>query len=140
VAYQITAKAGFGASDYTMRTRIRIGLTEDEKTVFFHDRPEYISEHLTTRQYFFAGRDEGDCIRLEARIFCVCAPRWFFQDETMRRIEATSRYFVQRIYACLDDAPTTEEIEAFFALIKDKHQTLEEYLKKHGGKDGGNRK
>jgi len=131
VGYQITAKAGFGATDYTIKTKIRIGLSGDEKTVFFHDSPEYISEYLKTRQYFFAGHDAGDCVRLEAKIYCECAPRYLLQGEAMRRVEQTSRYFVQRIYAHLDNAPTLQEIEDYLNLIKSGYQNFDDFIKKY---------
>jgi hypothetical protein len=131
VGYQITAKAGFGASDYTIKTKIRIGLDDSEKTVFFHDKPEYISEHLKTRQYFFAGSDAGDCIKLEAKIYCECAPRYMLQGEAMRRVENTSRYFVQRIYERLDNAPTLQEIEDYLAMVKGGYQNFADFAKKY---------
>ncbi len=118
--YQIIAKAGFGASDYKIKTKIRIGLSKDKKTVFYHDTPEFISRHLKKREYFFAGHDAGDKMHLEVRMVCVCSPRLLFRDEAMRRIEENGRYFVQRLYEDLDDAPTLEEIQEFLAQIRKK--------------------
>ncbi len=129
--YEITAKAGLGASDYKIKTKIRIGLTEDEKTVFFHDCPEYISDHLKTRQYFFAGHDAGDRVHLDARIYCECAPRRLFQDEATRRVEGTSRYLIERIHSRLDNAPTQEEIEDYLQMVQKGYQDVDAFIKKY---------
>ncbi|MEW6359976.1 MAG: hypothetical protein AB1696_26800 [Planctomycetota bacterium] len=118
VGYEVTARGGFGAKDYKIKTRIRIGLSEDGKTVFYHDKPDYISANLTAREYLFAAHDAGDRIQFEARLLCQCAPRRTFQGEAMRRVEADSMYFVRRIYEDLDDAPTLAEIEKQLDMIR----------------------
>jgi len=130
VQYTITAKAGFGASDYEIKTKIRIGLSKDGKTVFYHDSPQYISEHLKNREFFFAGHDAGNNINFEVRMLCVCAPRRLMRGEMMRRIEASGKYFVERIYEDLDDAPTVEEIERYLSLVRDKKQPIKALFKK----------
>jgi hypothetical protein len=130
VAYQITAKAGFPATDYEIKTKIRLGLSEDQKTVFYHDQPVYISDYLKQRHYFVAGCDAGDGLRFDARIVCECAPAWFFKEETLNRVETSCRYFVQRIYENLNDEPTEQDIEKYLALIKKEYQDPSVVLQK----------
>ncbi|NOZ23756.1 MAG: hypothetical protein GXP25_21985 [Planctomycetes bacterium] len=130
IGYEVKARGGFGASDYKIRTRIRTGLSKDEKTVFYYDKPEYISDHLKTRQYIFAAYDAGDYIHFEARLLCACAPRRTFRGEAMRRVEADSMYFVRRIYEVLDDAPTLEEIETYLKMVREGRQSVRSLLKK----------
>jgi hypothetical protein len=132
VAYEVTAKGGFGAADYVIRTRIRIGVSADGKAVFYHDRPSYISDHLKTRDFFFAVRDAGDRLVFEVRMWCECAPALFFRGETMRRVEENGRYFVRRLHEDLDEPPTREDIEDYFRLVKEGKQSYEAYLRNHG--------
>ena len=47
VAYEVTAIAGTGLADYSIKTKIRLGVSKDKKTVFYCDQPEYISDYLT---------------------------------------------------------------------------------------------
>jgi hypothetical protein len=49
VKYKVVAKAGPGASDYTIHACARIGLSTDHKTVWFYNYPYSISKHLRTR-------------------------------------------------------------------------------------------
>ena len=137
VGYQITAKAGFPATDYEIKTKIRLGLSEDQKTVFYHDSPDYISAYLRQRHYFLAGCDAGDCLRFDARIVCVCTPAWLLKNETLRRVENSCRYFIQRIYEALKDPPTEQEIEKYLALIKKEYQDVNVVLQKHDEDDKG---
>jgi len=118
VDYEVTARGGFGASDYTIKTKIRIGLSADAKTVFYYDEPDYISDYLLSREFLFAGRDEGDEMHFEVIMFCVCKPRKTFKSEALRRVKNTGQYFVDRLYEKLDSPPTEEGIERYFELIK----------------------
>jgi len=130
IGYEVEARGGFGAKDYKIRTKIRIGLSKDGKTIFYHDRPEYISAHLKTREYIFAAHDAGNCIHFDARLLCECAPRRTFRGEAMRRIEADSMYFVRRIYEDLDDAPTLDEIETYLGMVQKGEHPVQALLKK----------
>ncbi len=118
IGYAIVGKAGVGAADYTVKTKIRIGLTEDGKTFFWDDHPSYISDHLTARELVFAAHDAGDVIRFEARMLCVLKPRRLLRGEAMRRIERTGTYMVDRFYEDLDNPPTVKEIEEYFSLVQ----------------------
>jgi hypothetical protein len=118
VQYEAVGKAGFGAKDYQVKTKIRIGLSEDGKSVFYHDRPYYVSDHYRSRDFVFAAHDAGDRIHVEVMLVCIFKPRSLFKDEAMKRVEKTARYMVQRLYEDFDDAPKAEEIEAYFEQIK----------------------
>lgn len=120
VGYEALCRAGFGASDYTIRTQILCGASADGKTVFFQDRPERISDHLEDRQFFFAAHDAGDAIRFEARAICFCAPRYLFRDEMVRRITADSRYLVEQLSTSLSQAPTAQQIEGFLEKLQQR--------------------
>lgn len=115
--YEITASAGFGAADYKIRTKMRIGLSADGKTLFYHDSPDYISDHLTQREFVFAAQDVDEGIRFEVVMLCVCKPRWAFRGETMRRIENNGRYYVERLHENLDATPTADEIKAYLERV-----------------------
>jgi hypothetical protein len=133
VKYAFTAKAGFGAGDYQMTTRIRIGVSADKNTVFYHDSPQYISEYLKTRDYFFACTGAGDALRFEGVMICVCTPT-LFKDTTMDRVAKSGEYFVTRMYELLKKAPTEKGIDDYLALVKDGYQSLDDYLKRHNFK------
>lgn len=132
VEYEVTAKGGFGAADYTIRTTMRIGVSADGKTVFYHDRPSYISDHLKSRDFFFAGRDAGDRLVFEVRMRCECAPALFFKGETMRRVEENGRYFVTRLHEDLGETPTQERIDNYFTAVRAGRQSYDAYLRNHG--------
>jgi hypothetical protein len=132
VEYEVTAKGGFGAADYVIRTKIRIGVSPDGKTVFYHDHPSYISDHLKTRDFFFAGRDAGDRLVFEVRMRCECAPALFFRGETIRRVEENGRYFVRRLHEDLNEPPTREDIETYFRLVKEGKHSYQAYLENRG--------
>ena len=132
VAYEVIARGGFGAADYVIRTKIRIGVSADGKAVFYHDNPSYISDYLKTRDFFFAGRDAGDRLVFEVRMWCECAPALFFRGETMRRVEENGRYFVRRLHEDLDEPPTQGDIENYFRLVKEGKQSYEAYLRNRG--------
>jgi hypothetical protein len=131
VRYAFTATAGFGAKDYQMTTKIRIGVSSDGKTVFYCDSPQYISDYLKVRDYFFACHDAGDALRLEGVMVCVCTPTWF-KDTTMDRTAKSGEYFATRMYQILQKAPTEKTIEDYLALVKDGYASLDDYLKRHG--------
>jgi len=131
VKYAFTASAGFGAKDYQMTTRIRIGVSSDGKTVFYCDSPQYISDYLKVRDYFFACHDAGDILRFEGVLVCVCTPTWF-KDTTMDRTAKSGEYFVTRMTQILKKAPTEKGIEDYLALVKDGYASLDDYLKRHG--------
>jgi len=118
VGYEVIARGGFGAHDYKIKTKIRIGLSQDGKTVFYFDQPEYISDYLKSREFLFAGYDGGDVMHFEIRMFCICSPRNFFRGEAMKRVKENGQYFVERLYGELDDAPTKEEIEEYLKAVK----------------------
>lgn len=132
VAYEVTAKGGFGAADYVIRTKIRIGVSPDGTTIFYHDHPSYISDHLKARDFFFAGRDAGDRLVFEVRMRVECVPAFFFRGETMRRVEENGRYFVQRLHEDLSEPPTAEDIGTYFRLVKEGRQSYEAYLRNRG--------
>ena len=133
VKYAFTASAGFGAKDYQMTTKIRIGVSPDGKTVFYCDSPQYISDYLKVRDYFFACHDAGDVLRFEGVMICVCTPTWF-KDTTMDRTGKSAQYFVDRMYQILKKAPTESGIEDYLGLVKDGYASLDDYLKRHGVK------
>ncbi|MDD5557930.1 MAG: hypothetical protein PHN82_11900 [bacterium] len=116
--YEVVASAGPGASDYLIRTRIRVGAAADGRTVFFHDRPLHISDHLLSREILFAVRDAGDRLDFEARMIAVCAPRLLFRGETMRRVEENGRYFVRRLRESLGAPPSGERIDRFLESVR----------------------
>ncbi len=126
VRYQIKADAGFGASDYTIRTQIQMGLSEDGKAIFYFDRPSYISDHLVSREFLCAACDTGREIRFEVCVYCVCAPRYLFRGEAMRRVESDCRYLIRRLY---------EEFEGDFGprAIEQYVKTIREKRKQRGG-------
>jgi len=120
VRYKIIARAGFGASDYTIETKMRVGASSNQTTVFIHNDPEHISEHLADRQILCAAHDAGDVIRLEMRLICVCAPRKTLKGEMMSRITNNMIYFANRLYQDLGRAPSAETIEKFLSTMKTK--------------------
>lgn len=130
--YEVTARGGFGAADYTIRTTMRIGVSADGKTVFYHDRSSRISAHLKERDFLYAGRDAGDRLVFEARMQCECAPAIFFKGETMRRVEANGCYFVKRLHEDLGKTPTREQIENYFAAVRAGRPTYEAYIRNRG--------
>ena len=116
--YEITANAGLGARNYTIKTAIRIGTSDDGKAVFYHDEPYYISDYLKQREFLFAAYDSGDYIHFETVMLSECKPKSFLKKETLKRIRNSSKYFIQRMYESLDDAPTIEEIENLLNSVK----------------------
>jgi hypothetical protein len=79
---------------------------------------------VTSRDFFFAGRDAGRHLDFEVRMLSVCAPT-VFQGEAMRRVEKTGRYFVKRLHDKLDRAPTTEKIESYMEAVKKGARAIE---------------
>ncbi len=124
VGYEIKATAGPGAADYTIKTKITVGLSKDGKTVFYFDKPESISEHLLKRDIIFSAYDLGDKIHMEVRALCLTAPRIFFKGEMLRRVERDAKYLVMRMYETLSDAPTQKEIDKYLTMVKKKERTI----------------
>ena len=118
VRYKIVARAGIGAADYTIETKMRVGLSKDRSTVFIHNNPNYISEHLNDRQILCAAHDAGNVIRLEMRLICVCGPRKTLKGEMMSRVTNNMVYFANRLYQDLGHAPSAERIVKFLASVK----------------------
>ena len=96
--YKVVMNAGFGASDYTIKTTIHIGATEDGKTIFYYDQPEHISNHLDVREFIFAAHQTEDKIFFELNIFCKCESSKFIRGTKMNRVENDSRYFIEQLY------------------------------------------
>jgi len=119
--YEITAKAGLGARDYKIITKIFVGLSEDGKMVFYHDKPEHISRHLKVREFIFAAHDTGDVINFEANLFCVCAPSKLLRGEKMKRVENDGKYFVQQMYDTLSKKHTVESINLYLEKVKQRN-------------------
>ncbi len=118
LAYKITAKAGPGLPDYTITTKMRLGVSKDAKAVFYSDLPEDISRYLTQRLVFFAVRDIGHSLQFEIRAICLAKPRRLFRGATMDGVEKNTRYLLERFHAKLGQAPTKAKIEAFLKSIK----------------------
>ena len=118
VRYKIVARAGVGAADYTIETRMRVGVSSNQSTVFIHNDPEHISAHLNDRQILCAAHDAGDVIRLEMRLICVCGPRTMLKGEMMSRITNNMVYFANRLYQDLGRAPSAESIGKFLSTMR----------------------
>ena len=125
VAYEITAKTGTHLPDYTIKSKMRLGVSKDKKTVFYCDRPEYISKYLTQRLMFFAVRDAGDSLQFEVRAIFLCKPRRLFKGTTLDNIEKDTHYMIEQFYAKLEHASTEKQIEAFLDRIKIKKLPVE---------------
>jgi len=132
IAYEMTATAGFAASDYKIKTKITIGLSRDGKTVFFYDHPNYISEHLSARHFSFAAYDRGDRLQFEGIMVCVCTPRALFKGETLRRIATSGRYFVDRIYKDINEPLTAKDVDEYMKIVRSKYRSLDAIMKRHG--------
>lgn len=128
VGYEVTAKGGFGADDYKIKTKIRIGLSKDGKSVFYFDEPTYISNYLDVREFLFGGHDAGDTMHFEVVTLSVCKTPQMFKGEITRRARQTGEYFVKRLYEDLSDAPTKEEIETYLDFVLKGEGTLKEVL------------
>ena len=122
VEYEVLCKAGFGASDYTMNASIKAGAGEDGKTLFYYDRPDYISEHFRALEIIFAVRDEGDTARFEVWMVSEYAPRRTFRGETMKRTEEQGRYYVERLFERFSNPPTERQIDDYVRQLKEKHR------------------
>lgn len=96
LGYEVLARAGFGAADYRVRANVRVGLSADGKTAFYHDAALSITEHLLTRDYVVAVRSVDDRLLFEVQVVCVCAPRMLFRGEAMRRVQSDGEYFIRR--------------------------------------------
>jgi hypothetical protein len=125
--YDVTAKGGFGASDYQLKGKITAGLSGDGKTVFYYDKPDLISKHLKNREYVFGARDAGEHIHFDVKMVCVCGPQSaILRGEAMKRVEDAGRYLVEKMYEDLDNAPTEKEIEDYLEMAKKRGQPLKD--------------
>jgi hypothetical protein len=118
IAYEITGKGGFGAADYKIRTEILLGVSADEKTVFYHDNPKSISEHLEKRDYIFMAHDAGDRLLFEIHAVCICKPRAMFRGEALRRVQADAEYLVKEMHTRLKAPPTEQGIAEYLAHVR----------------------
>ncbi|MEW6358383.1 MAG: hypothetical protein AB1696_18765 [Planctomycetota bacterium] len=98
MSYQITADAGFGAPNYTINSKIRMGVSADGKSVFFQDSAESVTANLTSRDYLVCFHIADGQLRFEGRVFCVCTDRRWFRGEHMRRVAWSAEYLVTRLY------------------------------------------
>lgn len=119
ISYEVEARAGFGAADYTIKTTMLLGVSGDNKTVFYHDSPLHISDHLESRDFFLAAHDAGDRFNYEVRMVCVCKDIMsLFRGESMRRVEDNGKYFVKRLYEELGAPPTEKVVDEFLESIR----------------------
>jgi len=96
--YEVIMDAGFGALDYTIKTKIYIGSSSDERTIFYYDCPEQISNHLDVREFIFAARESDDKIYFEVNIYCKCEPSSLLRGTKMNRVANDSKYFITQLY------------------------------------------
>ena len=101
--YEVVMNAGFGARDYTIKTKIYIGATDDRNTIFYYDKPENISNHLDIREFTFAARKTDDKLFFEVNIFCKCEPSSILRGTKMNRVAADSKYFIMQMFKHLSD-------------------------------------
>ncbi|MEW6359282.1 MAG: hypothetical protein AB1696_23305 [Planctomycetota bacterium] len=131
VSYQITATAGFAAPEYMIETKMRIGLSQDGKTVFFHDTPHQITANLKSRDYFVAFHLGEKNLEFEGRMYCVCTPRLLFRGEHMRRVELSGRYFINRLYKDFAEGASAKDVEEYLDLVKNQYVNLKELAEKY---------
>ena len=122
IDYEIKARAGAGAADYTVTTGIRVGCSRDGKTAFYYDGPGHISEHLKTREYVFAVRHAGDRIQCELLVQCVCAPRTLLRPTAMGRVADCTSYLVEQMQAVMTRPRTTEDIKKYLQSVKARYR------------------
>ncbi|HDZ22043.1 hypothetical protein LCGC14_0016420 [marine sediment metagenome] len=119
IRYTMTAKGGFGANDSVIQSKMRIGVSADGKTAFYHDTAESISDNHLGRDFFFAVHDAGDHLRFEVRGHYVSKPRVGFRKKAMNRTAETVRYVIKIKAARLGAPPTSEEIEMHGTMVAD---------------------
>lgn len=124
VGYEITGKGGFGASDYKIRTAIQVGASSDGKMIFYHDEPESISDHLQERDFVFMAYDTGDRIVFEIHAICICAPRYMFQNEALRRVKADGEYLIRTMYENLATAPSASDVTKYLEQVDDRRHKI----------------
>lgn len=130
--YEVEAAAGTGASNYTITTGIRFGVSKDGKTVFYYDKPGHISEHLQTREYVFAAHNKGNRVQFELLSYCVCTPRLLLKDAAMGRVADYSCYLVKQMQATMARPRTAEEIEQYLKSVKARYRPDETEQKAAG--------
>lgn len=131
VAYTITANAGFGAPDYTIETAMRIGVSRDGKTVFYHDTPDTITAHLKSRDYLAAFHISNDNLYCEGRMLCICTRRFFFRGEQMRRVASSGQYFSSQLYHDFLETRDEQQIADYLDLVKNDYAKVGELAQKH---------
>ena len=119
IRYTMTAKGGFGANDSVIHSKMRIGVSADGKTAFYHDAAESISDNHLGRDFFFAVHDAGDRLRFEVRGHYVSKPRSGFRNKAMNRTAETVRYVIKLKAARLGAPPTSDEIEMHGTMVAD---------------------
>lgn len=117
IRYTMTAKGGFGANDSVIRSKMRIGVSADGKTAFYHDTAESISDNHLGRDFFFAVHDAGDHLRFEVRGHYISKPRSVFRNKAMNRTAETVRYVIKIKAARLGAPPTSDEIKMHGTMV-----------------------
>lgn len=105
-----------------MQASIKAGASEDGQTLFYYDRPDYISEHFKALEYVFAVRDEGETARFEIWMACECTSRRTFRGETMKRTEEQGRYYVKRLFDKFSNPPTEAQIDDYVLQLKETYR------------------
>lgn len=129
--YEIKMPAGFAKPDQMVKTTVRIGLSSDGKTVFWHDHADTVPKHLQVWDSIAALRNVGDRIECQVRMLCVCAAAETPQDDIMRRVTDNTEYVVKRACEEFQRTPTEKEIDAYLELVKNGHVSLDQFLKVH---------
>lgn len=120
IGYRVKADAGLGAADYTIDTVMRVGLSDDGKTAFYHDQPRSISAHLLARDFAFVVHDAGDRLLFEVHAVTVSAPRKLFRGEALRRVAASAEYLIQTMYGHLSKPPRSGELQAYITQVQER--------------------
>ena len=98
------------ADDSVIISRMRLGASDDGKTIFYHDTAESISANHKGRDFFLAVHDAGDHLRFEVRGVYVCKDS-LAQGTVMNKTVASVRYVVERWADRLGNPPSADEIE-----------------------------
>jgi hypothetical protein len=125
IGYQLIAKGGFGADDPVIDTKIIAGLSKDEKTFFYHDKPHHISDNLVNRESIISVRDAGDRFYFQVNTLYVCADRRLFRDVALSRVSESTAYPVKRMFDALCKAPSEEEIKRYYEIVAETRLPIE---------------
>jgi hypothetical protein len=98
------------ANDSVIVSRMRLGASDDGKTIFYHDTAESISDNHKGRDFFLAVHDAGDHLRFEVRGVYVCKSS-LAQGEVMKKTVESVRYVVERWAGRLGNPPSAQEID-----------------------------